>query len=259
MAQSGLEGKVVLITGAAQGIGAALAKRFNAEGCRVMISDISEEKLRHTAGEIEGAAYAAADVTSLEECMQMAEQTEKQLGGIDILIANAGILIAGDIENLTPDQFRKVLDINVIGYFNAVKAAFPYLRKRQGSNIIQINSKAGKNGSNKNGAYSASKFAGLGLTQSLALEFAPYGIRVNAICPGNLLEGSLWKEQLYEKYGKARNMTHEQLYQRNIELVPLKRPTYYEDVANVAVFLASEQSSFMTGQALNVTGGQEMR
>ena len=130
---------------------------------------------------------------------------------------------------------------------------------RKSGAIIQINSKSGKRGSFKNSAYAAGKFGGIGLTQSLALELAPAGIRVNAICPGNLLDSPLWTDSLYEQYAERWNMTVEEVRRKYEEQVPLGRGCAYEDVTNVVVFLASDQSSYMTGQAINVTGGQEMR
>ena len=125
--------------------------------------------------------------------------------------------------------------------------------------IIQINSKSGKKGSYKNSAYAASKFGGIGLTQSLALELAEHHIRVNSICPGNLLDSPLWVNSLYKQYAKKRDITEAEVRQRYIDQVPMKRGCTYDDVTNVVVFLASDQSSYMTGQAINVTGGQEMR
>ena len=125
--------------------------------------------------------------------------------------------------------------------------------------IIQVNSKSGKKGSFKNSAYAAGKFGGIGLTQSLALEFAEAGIRVNAVCPGNLLDSPLWVDSLYAQYAERWGITEAEVRQKYIDQVPMKRPCTYEDVCNVVTFLASDQSSYMTGQAINVTGGQEMR
>ena len=129
-------------------------------------------------------------------------------------------------------------------------------------NIIQINSKSGKKGSYKNSAYATAKFAGIGLTQSLALELAEYGIRVNAICPGNLLNSPLWNDgpnALFKQYARNQGITEDQVRQKYLNQVPLRRSCEYDDIANVLVFLASDSASYMTGQAINVTGGQEMR
>ncbi|HXV42232.1 MAG TPA: SDR family oxidoreductase, partial [Anaerolineae bacterium] len=125
--------------------------------------------------------------------------------------------------------------------------------------IIQINSKSGKKGSFKNSAYAASKFGGIGLTQSIALDLAEYGVRVNAVCPGNLLDSPLWVNSLYSQYAKKWGISEAEVRQKYIDQVPLKRGCTYEDVCNVLVFLASDQAGYMTGQAINVTGGQEMR
>jgi len=133
------------------------------------------------------------------------------------------------------------------------------MKKQRSGAIIQINSKSGKKGSFKNSAYAASKFGGIGLTQSLALELAEFGVRANAICPGNLLDSPLWTDSLFKQYAQNQGITEEQVRQKYIDQVPMKRGCTYEDVCNVVVFLASDQSSYMTGQAINVTGGQEMR
>ena len=140
-----------------------------------------------------------------------------------------------------------------------MKHAARVMKTQRSGVILQINSKSGKKGSYKNPAYAASKFAGIGLTQSLALEMAEYGVRVNAICPGNLLDSPLWTESLFKQYARNQGITEEQVRQKYIDQVPLGRGCTYDDVCNVAVFLASDQASYMTGQAVNVTGGQEMR
>jgi sorbitol-6-phosphate 2-dehydrogenase len=133
------------------------------------------------------------------------------------------------------------------------------MKRQQSGVIIQINSKSGKKGSYKNSAYAASKFGGIGLTQSLALELAEEGVRVNAICPGNLLDSPLWVDSLFKQYARNQGITEEEVRQKYIDQVPMKRGCTYDDVANVMIFLASDASSYMTGQAINVTGGQEMR
>jgi sorbitol-6-phosphate 2-dehydrogenase len=159
----------------------------------------------------------------------------------------------------TSQEWKKVMEVNLLGYFNCVKAVADVMIRQGYGNIIQINSKSGKKGSFKNSAYAASKFGGIGLTQSLALEFAPHNIRVNAICPGNLLDSPLWVNSLYEQYARNQGITKEEVRQKYLNQVPLGRGCTYDDVANVLVFLASDQASYMTGQAINVTGGQEMR
>ncbi len=133
------------------------------------------------------------------------------------------------------------------------------MKAQRSGAIIQINSKSGKKGSFKNSAYAAAKFGGIGLTQSIALELAEYGARANAICPGNMLDSPLWVDSLYAQYAKKWGISEEEVRQKYTNQVPMKRGCTYEDVCNAVVFLASDQASYMTGQAINVTGGQEMR
>jgi|YelNatPaOPRAMG01_1025707.scaffolds.fasta_scaffold24818_4 sorbitol-6-phosphate 2-dehydrogenase len=260
-----LEGKSAIITGAAQGLGEALAKRFAAEGCSgITIADVNIEKARVTAEAIAkeyGCKTLAiqTDVTKEEQVSAMVEETCKSFGRLDILVSNAGILIAEDITGFPPSKWKLVMDVNLYGYFLCAQAAAKVMAEQKSGVIIQVNSKSGKKGSFRNSAYSASKFGGIGLTQSIALDLAPYGVRVNAVCPGNLLDGTLWQESLYEQYAKKWNITVEEVRRRYTDQVPLGRGCTYEDVENVVVFLASEESSYMTGQAINVTGGQEMR
>jgi len=257
--QKSLNGKVVIITGGAQGLGEALATRLYNEGAKVVIADINLEQAQATAAKFDDAMAIRVDVTNFEETKLMAEKTIEKYGRIDILVCNAAILIAKGIEEFPSEQWKKVIDVNLVGYFNSAKAVTTYMMEQKSGSIVQINSKSGKKGSSKNSAYAASKFGGIGLTQSLALELALYGIRVNSICPGNLLDSPLWVNSLYEQYAKNQGITKEQVRQKYIDQVPLKRGCTYDDVANVLVFIASEQASYMTGQAINVTGGQEMR
>ncbi len=254
-----LSGRRALVTGGGQGLGEALCLRLAQEGALVAVADINLETAQVVAAKIPGGVAVAVDVTDYAACERMAQQAAEALGGIDILVSNAAIVFSGSIDEMTADRWKRVIDVNLCGCFNTCKAAAPYLRKSGGGSIIQINSKSGKKGSFKNSAYAASKFGGIGLVQSLALEFAEENIRVNAICPGNLLDSPLWVNSLYKQYAKNQGITEEQVRQKYIDQVPMKRGCTYDDVANVMVFLASSDSSYMTGQAINVTGGQEMR
>jgi len=254
-----LKGQVAIVTGAGQGLGEALARRLDKEGCKVVVADINYENAKKVAGDLREAIAVKVDVTSEQEVDQMVDTTIKTFGQLDLMVANAGILIAKGILDFTPQEWKKVIDVNLIGYFLCARAAARVMIPRKKGNIININSKSGKKGSYKNSAYASSKFGGIGLTQSLALELAEYGIRVNAICPGNLLDSPLWQNSLFEQYSKNQGLTVEQIREKYLSQVPLGRACTYDDVANVLVFLASEEASYMTGQAINVTGGQEMR
>jgi sorbitol-6-phosphate 2-dehydrogenase len=151
------------------------------------------------------------------------------------------------------------MNVNLYGYFVCAKHACRVMMEQRSGAIVQINSKSGKKGSYKNSAYAASKFGGIGLTQSIALEMAEYGVRANAVCPGNLLDSPLWVNSLYAQYAQRWGITEREVRQKYIDQVPMKRGCTYDDVCDLVVFLASDQSSYMTGQAINVTGGQEMR
>jgi len=259
-----LAGKVALITGAAQGLGEAIALRLAREGADVCIADINEDGARAVAESIveqtgQRALGCRMDVTDEPEVEAAIARCVEELGGLDVVVSNAGILISGDTPDFAVDSWRKVMEVNLVGYFIVAKqAARAMTQAGKGGVIIQINSKSGKVGSFKNSAYAASKFGGIGLTQSLALEFAEDGIRVNSVCPGNLLDSPLWVDSLYAQYAQRWGVTEEEVRQRYVDKVPMKRGCTYEDVGNVVVFLASDAASYMTGQAINVTGGQVM-
>ena len=260
-----LQGKKVLVTGAAQGLGAALLERFAREGASIAGWDLNLAKMEETAAQIGRAHSVTAVGMGVDVCDEAAvaramTETAAALGGLDCVVSNAGILISGNSLEFEAAKWRKVIEVNLVAYFMVAReAARVMLQAGTQGTIIQINSKSGKKGSFRNTAYAASKFGGIGVTQSLALEFADQGIRVNAICPGNLLEGTLWKDSLFKQYAQNQGISEEEVKKKYVDQVPMKRPCTYEDVANVAVFLASEESGYMTGQAINVTGGQEMR
>ena len=253
-----------IVTGAGQGLGEALALRLAQEGCDVLIADINEAKARDAAAKIadqtgRNVIGFASDVTNADSCEQMANAAVSAFGKLDILVANAGILKAGDVTELAPNDFRRVIEVNLTGYFLSAQAVARVMVAQKSGSIVQINSKSGKKGSFRNSAYAASKFGGIGLTQSLALDLAPHGVRVNALCPGNLLDGSLWQDSLFDQYAQTQGLTREQVRAKYEGQVPLGRGATYADIAGVMVFLCSPDAAYMTGQAINVTGGQEMR
>jgi sorbitol-6-phosphate 2-dehydrogenase len=259
-----LQDRIALVTGGAQGLGQALCQRLAAEGCHVVVADLNGEAAIATAAEIATATDRQTmgirvDVTDEAQVETMVAQILAKFGRLDIAVSNAGILIAEEITEFPAEKWRAVLNVNLFGYFLTAKHAARPMKAQKSGVIIQINSKSGKKGSFKNSAYAASKFGGIGLTQSIALDLAEFGVRVNAVCPGNLLDSPLWVNSLYSQYAKKWGITEAEVRQKYIDQVPMKRGCTYEDVCNVVVFLASDQSSYMTGQAINVTGGQEMR
>jgi sorbitol-6-phosphate 2-dehydrogenase len=265
-----LQDKVALVTGGGQGLGQALCWRLAREGCSLVVADINEEAAAETAAAItqylrdeaksrRRAIAVKVDVTDEAQVAAMLDRTVDEFGRLDILVSNAGILIAEEISQFPADKWRAVMNVNLFGYFLCAKHAARVMKEQRSGVIIQINSKSGKKGSFKNSAYAATKFGGIGLTQSIALDLAEYGVRVNAVCPGNLLDSPLWVDSLYKQYAKKWGITEEEVRQKYVDQVPMKRGCTYDDVTNVVVFLASDQASYMTGQAVNVTGGQEMR
>jgi sorbitol-6-phosphate 2-dehydrogenase len=252
-----LDTKVVVITGAAQGLGRALAQRISSEGAKVVVGDLNLEAATETAQMLTDAIAVELNVTNYASCENLMKTAIEKYGRIDVLVSNAAVLISGAIEEFDSEKWKFVVDVNLCGFFNVSKAAVPYLKENGGS-IIQINSKSGKKGSSKNSAYSASKFGGIGLVQSLALELAEDNVRVNAICPGNMLSSPLWVNSLFKQYAKNQGISEEEVKEKYINQVPMKRGCEYEDVANLLVFMASDESAYITGQALNVTGGQQM-
>lgn len=256
--------QVAVVTGGAQGLGAALAQRLAAEGAHVVVADLNAAGAQATADAVAQATgrrtlALAVDVTDEAQVAALVDRTVATFGRLDLMVANAGIVLSGPLEEFDLARWRKVVEVNLTGYFLCAKHAARVMKAQRRGVIVQINSKSGKKGSFKNSAYAASKFGGIGLTQSIALELAEFGVRVNAVCPGNLLDSPLWVDSLYAQYAARLGISEDEVRRRYVEQVPMQRGCTYEDVTNVVVFLASDQASYMTGQAINVTGGQEMR
>ena len=255
-----LKDQVVVVTGAAQGLGEALAIRLSEDGAKVVVGDMNLEGAQKIADQLTEGFAQKLNVCDYDSCVALMDAAVAKYGRVDKVVANAGVVRSDAIEDMTYKEFSFVVDVNLNGYFNTAKAAVAQFRKQNGGGVIvQINSKSGKKGSAKNCAYSASKFGGIGLTESLALELAQEGIRVNSICPGNLLDSPLWVNSLYEQYARNQGTTKEKIREKYINQVPMRRGCQYDDIANAMVFLLSDESSYMTGQAINVTGGQQMQ
>ena len=265
-----LQDRIAIVTGAAQGLGEAIAQRLAREGAHVVVADLNLEAAQQVAEAIRGspecnsggspgAIAVQADVTDEAQVEALVQRAVDEFGRLDIMVANAGIVAAGDVTEFPADKWRKVIEVNLIGYFLCAKHAARVMKQQCSGVIIQINSKSGKKGSYRNSAYAASKFGGIGLTQSIALELAEYKVRVNAVCPGNLLDSPLWVDSLYDQYAERLDMPKQAVRAMYEAKIPLGRGVTYDDVTNLVVFLASDASSHMTGQAINVTGGEEMR
>jgi len=268
-------GLVAVVTGAAQGFGLEIAQNLAREGACVALLDINEAGARDEAAKLAaehgesraiGLKVNVADAASVEAAVHEVVRT---YGGFDLFISNAGVLRAGSVKSQPPEDFRFVTDINYVGYFLCVQKASPILaiqhlaRPAYLSDIIQINSKSGLEGSNRNAAYAGGKFGGIGLTQSFALELIEDGIKVNSICPGNFLDGPLWSDPekgLFVQYlrtGKVPGAeTIAQVRQAYEAKVPMGRGCTTADVMKAIYYVIEQQ--YETGQAVPVTGGQVM-
>lgn len=270
-----LYNKVVAITGSAMGYGEGIAKHLFHEGANLVLLDINEKAGRAVADELNKnkspnrAWFIKTDVTSLESVENAVYESVLEFSGLDVLISNAGVLKAGGIDEMDPENFDFVTRVNYHGYFNCVKAFAPVMRIQNRHNaishgdIIQINSKSGVAGSKKNFAYAGSKFGGIGLTQSFALELMPERIKVNAICPGNYFEGPLWSDPekgLFRQYLEAGKVpgakTVEDVKRYYESMVPAGRGCRIEDVVKAIKYVIDQE--YETGQAIMVTGGQVM-
>lgn len=268
-------GKIVLVTGAAQGFGLEIAQDCAAQGALVVMMDINEEGVRRAAEELrsqygpETALPLKVDVTHEDSVMEAIHQTVRHFGGFDVLISNAGVLKADSVKRQPVKDFDFVTAVNYKGYFLCVKAASPVLAAQHKadpsyrSDIIQINSKSGLRGSNRNFAYAGSKFGGIGLTQSFAMELVEDGIKVNSVCPGNFFDGPLWSDPnngLFVQYlraGKVRGAkTVEDVRKAYEAMIPMGRGCTAADVMKAIYYLIEQE--YETGQALPVTGGQVM-
>lgn len=259
-----LQEKTALITGAARGIGKGIAEAFAREGCAVAICDIDGAEAQKTADCIRDAwglksCSFEVDVGSRDSVSGTVEAVTAELGGIDILVNNAGVSKVVPFLEMEESLWDTTIDVNLKGTYLCCQAVLPQMLVRGEGKIINMSSQSGKKGNAQYGAYCASKFGIIGLTQSLAQEFASEGININAICPGVVFT-ELWKSpDMIDRYAEKRGIHPDEVEGYFKKQIPLGRLGTPEDVANVAVFLASNESDFMTGQALNVTGGTEMR
>lgn len=270
-----IRNKVAVVTGGAQGFGAGIAQALFSMKVNVVIADLNEESGLSAVNDlnksraVNRAFFVRCDVADPESVSNLVSETVREFGGLDIMISNAGVLRAGGLDEMEPEVFSKTTQINYSGYYHCAKYASEIMKIQNNekpgyfSDIIQINSKSGLRGSNKNFAYAGAKFGGIGLTQSFALELAPFRIKVNSICPGNFYEGPLWSDPrngLFVQYLKAGKVpgarTIEDVRSFYEEQVPMKRGCRLEDVMKAIIYVIDQE--YETGQAIPVTGGQVM-
>ncbi|MBO5891375.1 MAG: SDR family NAD(P)-dependent oxidoreductase [Oscillospiraceae bacterium] len=265
-----LAGKITIVTGAAQGFGKGIAEELYAEGATIIIADMNQPLAESVAKEMGDRAYAiAVNVSDEESVANLVAQTVEKFGGLDIMVANAGVVRSGPIASFEKKDFEFVTAINYTGLFLCAKYASIIMQAQHEADpnamfdIIAISSKSGLEGSNKNFAYAGSKFGAIGLVQSWALELTAYNVKVNAVCPGNYLDGPLWSDPergLFVQYlqaGKVPGAKTVADVRRFYEAkVPMNRGCLPIDVARAVMYCVEQK--YETGQAIPVTGGQVM-
>lgn len=265
-----MRGKVALITGAAQGFGLGIAQFLHREGAAVALADYNLPLAQKEAEKLGDRALAVyVDVSKEADVAAMVGQTVEAFGGIDLLVNNAGIVRSGSLQALEAADFERVTAVNYTAFFLCAKYASAVMQAQHQADpawtgdIVAVNSKSGLVGSNRNFAYAGSKFGGIGLVQSFALELCPARIKVNAVCPGNYLDGPLWSDPengLFVQYLRAGKVPGAQTVadvRRFYEAkVPMNRGCLPEDVARAVLYCVEQQ--YETGQAIPVTGGQVM-
>jgi len=241
-----LDNKVAIITGAAQGQGAAEARRFIAEGASVVIADVLDDLGKELADELgDHATFFHLDVTDESGWTALVESIDRELGGVDVLVNNAGILRFHRLQDTPLDEFKLMLEVNLVGVFNGIKAASRSMRTKGGGSIVNISSTGGVVGLPGVASYVASKFGVTGLTKSAAIDLGPWGIRVNSVHPGSVDTPMIRFEGL-------ETADFAPFYER----LPIKRLGTPDDVASLVLFLASDESSYCTGAEFVVDGGQ---
>jgi len=241
-----LEGKVALVSGAARGQGEAEARLFAELGARVVVADLLEDEGRSVAKDLGDAGrFARLDVTQSADWDRAVETTVDQFGTLDVLVNNAGIAPPGTGVEATPEAlFRQVIDVNLMGVFLGMRAAFPAMKAAGGGSIINISSTAGFRGVNRAIPYSATKWAVRGMTKTAALDYGPHGIRVNSVHPGAIDTAMVGWDDLPE-----------QAQQSVVGDLPIARIGTVDEVARMVAFLASDASSYSTGSEFIVDGG----
>lgn len=253
-------GKTALVTGAAGSIGRGIAARFIEQGASVWVTDLSQPALDEVCSQLGSRCYGlAADVTVAEDVRQVVQAAADRFEGrIDMLINVAGTVgIGGPVEDMDLENWEQVFAVNCRGTFLFVKHVVPWMKRQGGGSIVNFSSKSGKTGSALMSAYSAAKAAIIGLTQALAFELAPDRIRVNCVCPGITEDTGVWSN-VSSDYVRNMNLPIEEVVKKFTSKVPLGRLARVDDVVNMTCYLASDRADYMTGQAINITGGREM-
>ena len=252
--------KTALITGATGTIGKEIARRVIEEGGRAFITDLDQSKLDAIVKELGSNCKAlAADCTKADQVKAVVVACQKEFGqNVDVLVNVAGVTgKGGKIEEISEETWDFVFAVNVKGTYLFIKEVMPVMKAQGHGSIVNFSSKSGKTGSALMSAYSAAKGAVITLTQALAFEVAKQNIRVNCVCPGITEATGVW-DNVSADYVNNMKMPHEEIVKTFTAKIPMGRLARIEDVVNVTCFLASDRAAYMTGQAINITGGREM-
>jgi NAD(P)-dependent dehydrogenase (short-subunit alcohol dehydrogenase family) len=252
--ENSLKGRRVLVTAGAAGIGLAITRTFVAHGARAHICDVDEDALRRCRAELPAVSQTKADVASLADVERLFADVQRQLGGLDILVNNAGVAgPTAKVEDIRPEDWERCISVDLNGMFYCTRKAMPLIKAAGGGSIINLSSIAGRFGFAMRTPYSAAKWAVVGFTQSLAVEAGPDGVRANCIQPG-IVEGERVERIMAAKAAQLGVATQE-VRERMVGGIALKTTVTAEDVANTALFLASDAGKHISGQAISVCGG----
>jgi NAD(P)-dependent dehydrogenase (short-subunit alcohol dehydrogenase family) len=252
---SGLAGRIALVTGGASGIGAGIARVLAAAGAQVAIGDLDEDAAAAVAGELPGRGLGVRlDVTGRDSTDQAVTRVEQAFGPVGVLVNNAGISRVAPFLDITDRDWDRLVGVNLRGVLVVTQRVLPSMLARRSGRVINISSMAGKEGLPNLAHYCATKFGVIGLTQSLAKEVADRDVTVNAVCPG-VVRTPLWDDP---DTGILRQLDGENGWQAFLAGIPLGRPQSAEDIGHACAYLASDVAANITGEALNVSGGQQM-
>ncbi len=252
-----VKGQRVLITAGAAGIGRAMTDVFHKAGARVHICDVAQAALDETVGAFPGVSASLADVSNLKDVERLFSDAKKQLGGLDCLVNNAGIAgPTGKVEDISVEDWQRCIDIDLNGMFNCTRLAMPMIKAAGGGSIINLSSAAGRLAFPFRSPYSAAKWGVVGFTKSLSVEAGSDNVRVNAIQPG-VVEGERIN-RVIEAKAKALGISFEEQKTTWLERVSMHRMVSPYDIANMALYLASDVGKNITGQAISVCAGVEM-
>ena len=256
------ENRKAFVTGGASGFGLGTVKELLNIGAQVTIADINQEALDSAQEELKSESLdtCIVDVSNKESLTSAIDSAAKKMDGLDTLVNSAGVIETKKLEDITEKEWDWIMDINAKGTFLAIQAAMPYLKKSKNGRVVNLSSTGGINGFPLIVPYCASKFAVTGMTQSISQEVAPYGVTVNAVCPGTTYGTGMGKKvaaqkvELYKEMGFSKGDL-DTVLEENAKAFPLRRLGTVEDIVSVIMYLISENASWITGESINIDGG----